>query len=119
MSGHTPGPWSATYGHLIRVSPTNNPSTICGVHRRGLHSGNYDEAEVFANARLIAAAPDTAAERDRLKEINDDLLAACKSVREWLMEPFTAADADDENLSPAFRKALRKVNAAIAKAEGS
>jgi hypothetical protein len=35
---------------------------------------------VEANARLIAAAPETAAERDRLKKINAELLAALKAI---------------------------------------
>lgn len=33
-----------------------------------------------ANARLIAAAPETAAERDRLKVINAELVAACQAA---------------------------------------
>jgi hypothetical protein len=34
--------------------------------------------EVEESAHDIAAAPETAAERDRLKEINGELLTACK-----------------------------------------
>ena len=52
-----------------------------------------------------------------LREVNAELLKACKSVRTWIMEPFTAEDADSESLNPYFRKALRAVNEAIAKAE--
>jgi hypothetical protein len=65
------------------------------------HQGRYYGD---ANAHLIAAAP--------------DMFDALTDVREWLMVPFNAKDADDENLHPSFRKALRTVNAALAKARG-
>ena len=70
MSGHTPGPWRAINGNLIRVAPKNNPSTICGVHKRGVHLDKYDEAEVLANAYLIAATPEM---YEALKACLDDL----------------------------------------------
>jgi hypothetical protein len=37
-----------------------------------------------ANAALIASAPTLLAERDRLKEINADLLAALVMTKSWL-----------------------------------
>jgi hypothetical protein len=40
----------------------------------------FTDEELLAIARLIAAAPGTAAERDRLREINGKLLAACKAA---------------------------------------
>ena len=36
--------------------------------------------EQHANAHMIAAAPETAAERDRLKEINAELLEALQTI---------------------------------------
>ena len=54
----TPGPWVASFGHLIRVNPYGSESCIAGVHRRGRYTGKQDEEQVIANAHLIAAAPD-------------------------------------------------------------
>lgn len=72
---HTPGPWQVqTFrtraGHFICTSPAGPDIAVV--------KGNNLESE--ANARLIAAAPETAAERDRLKEINVRLLAILKQV---------------------------------------
>ena len=60
MSGHTPGPWeSVEPGTIISraISPTG--TVVC----RLVNYGKESEA----NANLIAAAPETAAERDQLK----------------------------------------------------
>lgn len=97
---HTPGPWKASFGDLIRVFATELPGvTVCGVHKIGRQVGEYTpEAEVQckANARLIAAAP--------------DMLAALKLAEEHL--PFIADD------NPEASHALVQVRAAVAKAEG-
>jgi hypothetical protein len=64
-------------------------------------------------ADTYAAAPETAAERDRLREVNAELLEACKAVVRWLGEPeFETSDG----AHPAFRKALLSCRAAIATA---
>lgn len=64
MNKHTPGPWRATnfssvVGCPITAQPdkTKNTVVIAGVH--GAAGDDY-RAEVEANARLIAAAPDMA-----------------------------------------------------------
>lgn len=57
------------------------------------------------NARLIAAAPETAKERDELKIINAELLAACKEIVSQI-----EGDAQYEALE-------RHINEAIAKTE--
>ena len=67
-----------------------------------------DQAEREANARLIAEAPETAAERDRLKALNAELLAALKAVNRARL---TDASAD-------WQRATDLTDAAIAKAEG-
>jgi len=55
---HTPGPWCASNGKLVRVSTgTRPPITICGVHRVG-DRGGAQQCDPLANARLIAAAPE-------------------------------------------------------------
>ena len=84
----TPGPWHANWTRL-------NGKAI-GFHVADETHGSirpicefYDGTEVIppeeveANARLIAAAPETAAERDRLKAINADLLAALEEMIVW------------------------------------
>lgn len=64
---------------------------------------NEEMAEMQANARLIAAAP--------------DLLEAVKAIREWLL--FNGPVQDDGITHPAFVKANNLANVAIAKAEGT
>lgn len=56
---HTPGPWIASNGGLVRVFPRGSTTPICGVHLRG-PDGDADNrrAVAEANARLITAAPD-------------------------------------------------------------
>ena len=89
--------------------------------KRGM--GHKAECEMRdANARLIAAAPETAAERDRLKEVNAELLEALKDAVSAL-----DADASKSPLGERHAKLAQgwfnamygdKARAAIAKAEG-
>ncbi len=62
VAGHTPGPWCIDAQYIVAPDQqdANNwdEATIC-------QWGSYSTE---ANARLIAAAPETAAERDRLRE---------------------------------------------------
>ena len=60
------------------------------------------------DAALIAAAPETAAERDRLKAINADLLAAAIRVR---------ARCQSLRLEPDAASAMDSLESAIARAE--
>ena len=65
MSEHTPGPWT-------HRTPADGS-------RGRIYADNFHVANTFgneANARLIAAAPETAAERDRLRALNAELLEA-------------------------------------------
>lgn len=66
---HTPGKWSIDGMHII-----GNGYSIA-------HINSHRTTEGRANASLIASAPETAAERDRLKEINAELLEACLAAR--------------------------------------
>jgi hypothetical protein len=54
---HTPGPWVAGHGRLVRVIAKGTGECICGVHRLGKNVGEDRYAEIISNARLIAAAP--------------------------------------------------------------
>lgn len=101
---HTPGPWQAQdywvigcvedSWHIMAGANTDYPWRVAKVFRSE------------ADAHLIAAAPETAAERDRLKEVNAELLEALKTF-----PGFT----DDVTIGDAW---LEKAWAATAKAEG-
>lgn len=54
----TPGPWRATFGDLVRIRSYKSPVIVAGVHRPGMRTGNPNDVECYANAHLIAAAPD-------------------------------------------------------------
>ena len=68
--------------------------------------------ELDANARLIAAAPETAAERDRLKATNAELLAVLAPI-------LGAAEIDClDDSSNVWRSLMLEARAALAKAKG-
>lgn len=99
---HTPGPWEdAEYPVVFAPYPKDSVAMV-EVANCMLDRDIFDQWQ--ANARLIAAAP--------------ELLEACKAVDEWLMEGFADSDADDPVYNEAFRRALRTVRAAIARATG-
>lgn len=87
MGKHTEGPWRIGrkdddgYGSNILIdAPSNNTAfTACALY---IGPGRY--AEQLANAKLIAAAPDTLAERDRLKAVNAGLVEALEGAVEHL-----------------------------------
>ena len=105
MSKHTPGKWnvgSESFNKMFVISQTGVVVADCSTANRG----GGDDEEKLANARLIAAAKDTAAERDRLKEMNEELLAALKEAR------------DDLHRAKGFVSDRQYLIDAIAKAEG-
>lgn len=110
MAEHTPGPWFVEMPNWQTPHVWINAVGSSGVAKietcdYGDGKGERITDEDLANARLIAAAPETAAERDRLKEVNAELLAALKAVMgEW---------KDGYGLN-----CVEQVRAAIAKAEG-
>ena len=81
---HTPGPWIVTEENgWLSIRPKKEPKNlIAGPVGIGASptfaTGLMGTSQDAANAALIAAAPETAAERDHLKEINTELLEACK-----------------------------------------
>ena len=88
---HTPGPWycpgiNSKYGvsdwKQANITTGNEYDPIIAtVHTEApTYLGEIDHDTMLANARLIAAAPETAAERDQLRMINADLLAALESL---------------------------------------
>ena len=73
---HTKGPWHTTVIDTINGAPAM--WAICDIQKGFIATvDSVNEAD----ARLIAAAPETAAERDRLLTINADLLAALEDLQ--------------------------------------
>ena len=84
---HTPGPWAinADYPRTIIAGKTMVASVTAGPDRNSMLQHYKPPAdEAAANARLIAAAPETAAERDRLKAINAELVTVLKMARDFI-----------------------------------
>jgi mono/diheme cytochrome c family protein len=104
MSEHNPGSW--------QLGPKLNGFVFTVVNpTRDAETGDWLVAKVRweQDARLIAAAPETAAERDRLRKVNAELLAAIKGLLKAV-----------KNASVYENGALDVIHAAdiIAKAEG-
>lgn len=118
MSGHTPGPWwyqekSDAYTHIVRSGESR---FLCQ-----LAQDTSGEAE--ANARLIAAAPETAAELERVREINAELVEALRFYAaegnwEWDRAP-DPAGTPIPGTAPTDIDHGAKAIAAIARAETS
>jgi hypothetical protein len=103
-SKHTPGPWKRykrrlrpNIGPVIREVQTRDGKAV--VHWGGFDGVNMPKAEIDANVRLMAAAP--------------ELLVAAKLALEYFDRCVMSCDPDEEEVEEAA--ALR---AAIAKAEG-
>jgi hypothetical protein len=78
----TPGPWAPMFDDAITVHGPDG-SRICSLANTmgafGMHRRPPNEVE--ANARLIAAAPETKRQRDALLDAADHL---CNEVYGWL-----------------------------------
>ena len=103
MSKHTPGPWvfsaiDSTEGFLVveKARPKSLVATVC---KRNGCGWACPHEEPWANARLIAAAP--------------ELLAACTRTAEIIQ-----GGDRFESLEPWAQEIVQSLNAAIAKAEG-
>ena len=82
---HTPGPWHQP----VRYSPEDGCDIPCGAiedaRGQSIAVCTYGQVPTItaANARLIAAAPETAAERDRLLADNKALRDALERVADY------------------------------------
>ena len=78
MGNATPGPWTLEgpdeFGDFNVMPDGQNPAIAAVV------SNCRPLVEIAANARLIAAAPETAAERDALLVVNAEMLEALKAL---------------------------------------
>ncbi len=74
---HTPGPWNvATYGDVLRLHVKRGSLSLAEILEWS--AGPESRAQVEANARLIAAAPDLL---DALKELVDTVDLSKLKVR--------------------------------------
>ena len=116
---HTPGPWIITQGGGIITPGGNMVAVTCSATGRHADAGtwaasSFSEAYADANARLIAAAPDTAAERDRLRVTVADLLAAAELAFAALhalapkLDYYEIPDAQAANAYDALRAAIAR-----------
>ena len=102
MTQHTPGPWTVDVEDECRVIDVQD----CTVARTDYVEIEEERDWQIVNAVLIAAAPETAAERDRLRESNGAMLEALRYA--------LPKDDLDEPLAPSVEA---KIRAAIAAAE--
>ena len=75
MTKHTLPPWRVNDTNVFQDNALGSVVMIASCGGSVL---TYEERK--ANARLIGVAPETAAERDRLRETNSNLLAALKNI---------------------------------------
>ena len=104
MSGHTPGPWEHSGHNLVDATSIHNGMKYCVAKAVITGKSDSDKEEAYANARLIAAAP--------------DLLKIARFLVEWDeaggdMVSLGALSSDDDETT--LRMMAR---AAIDKAEG-
>ncbi len=82
---HTPGPWHVTSEGYIGTYgggflPIRTPFRERAFGPNANDPNHEDSAIAVANARLIAAAPEIAIERDSLKAVNAELLTALNAL---------------------------------------
>mgnify|MGYP001586862317 FL=1 len=105
---HTPGPYAIEWGDgWAKITPPDGHGPIA---KLTLRPTNNNVSEKEANACLFAAAPETAAERDRLKAINAELLSVAMGAQGYLRSLPASHRPDDKWFEP--------LSAAIAKARG-
>lgn len=118
MAEHTPGPWEK---HFTGADPAKRRVSYIGPLDRhtGLVAHIYEKdttGEAEANARLIAAAPDTAAERDRLRDVLGAILVH-PHIKHRLSGIFYEArlllDPNLSGLPSSERDRLKAVNAEL------
>ena len=111
---HTPGPWKLQAGRSIKTI-SGEFYLSYGQDRHG--NPNFRNfCELDANARLIAAAPETAAERDRLKAEKAELVEALERLEDYTSRATNDLNDQDTGWYYQLIAATQKARAAIAKA---
>jgi len=107
ITNHTPGPWRVEPRPMLGqiaiysddphgMDPKTETNLICAMHNGPVNA---------ANAALIASAPDLLAERDRLRAVNAELVAALRGLLTVCDEELDAARTPE---MPAARAALHR-----------
>ena len=106
MVKHSPEPWNVDV-------PPEGGVVVCDANGAVLirFEDYYDEAVLDEDSLLVAAAPKTAAERDRLKAMNAELLEALKGAG-------CICEQDTLETFGRHSEECKAVAAAIAKAKG-
>ena len=116
---HTPGPWewidwfdarpgATLQGWGALVSSKKTVLSPDSYSWDGIHNRQYFVQCSKANARLIAAAPETAAERDKLKAINAELLDALKGVVENFEDLYSGHPDEQPSVVLSAREIIAK-----------
>ncbi len=116
---HTPGPWKVAgvpweYNTYPRVWTHRVHTSTPGI---GHEARGFSEAEVIANAELIARAPDTAAELARVQALNKELVEALEGLTRLCSNAYTRREYGTtdwlklKTRIAAARAALAKVSA--------
>ena len=100
-NGPTPGPWSVRYDYVVQAKSFDEGRLVPIAQPYGLR---VDGIDLFANARLIAAAP--------------DLLEACMAAVECGMVPVMSAAEGGAAKHARHVAVADMIRAAIAKATG-
>ena len=108
MSKHTPPPWKYSDNGSREVIPLRDPET-----KVATISVRDTKEEEEANASIITAAPETAAERDRIKALNVQLLDEVRRLRGLVIE-YSTWGAD----GLMYASVIGPTNRLLAKAEG-
>ncbi len=93
---HTPGPWAVRYDYVVQAPAYEDGRLVPVAQPYGV---NCDGTDLFANARLIAAAP----------ELLEALI---------LLEAEMVASGNAGSVDFGWKPAIEKTRAAIAKATG-
>lgn len=123
MAEHTPGPWHyigdedgdfVIYAGEEFIANIGQPiQAVCENPKTKLVAFDLDQA----NTRLIAAAPETAAERDRLLEVNTDLVSALGALAGWSAKVLERGEVDMA-LFRELSSILELSHRSLAKAQG-
>ena len=116
MTQHTPGPWTVDVEDECRVIDVQD----CTVARTDYVEIEEERDWQIVNAVLIAAAPETAAERDRLRQVNEVMLEALKAVESEItrLERISKQAFSIDEVHPAVGRVADATRAALAAVEG-
>ena len=128
MPQHTPGPWtlkkaavrSATGRVVARIPALNADDYYLGKRETPPIDSLALQLQRESNAALIAAAPETAAERDRLRQVNEVMLEALKAVESEItrLERISKQAFSIDEVHPAVGRVADATRAALAAVEG-